>query len=90
VDGGNRCRSAVARRGGSRWADEQKPYRVRGSLEAVQGNELTVKTRDGETLDATLKDASRVLVVRPANLEDIKRGDYVGLTSSRPAASGSP
>jgi hypothetical protein len=63
------------------WADEQKPYRVRGTLEAVQGNELTVKTREGETLDATLKDDSRVMVVQPASLDDIKQGDYVGLTS---------
>jgi hypothetical protein len=63
------------------WADEQTPYRMRGSLEAVQGDELTVKTREGETLDATLKDDSRVMVVRPASLDDIKQGDYVGLTS---------
>jgi hypothetical protein len=62
-------------------ADEQTPYRMRGSLEAVQGDELTVKTREGETLDATLKDDSRVMVVRPASLDDIKQGDYVGLTS---------
>lgn len=62
-------------------ADEQKPYRVRGTLEAVQGNELTVKSREGETLEATLKDDSRVMVVRPASLDDIKQGDYVGLTS---------
>jgi hypothetical protein len=62
-------------------ADEQTPYRMRGSLEAVQGDELTVKTREGETLDATLKDDSRVMVVRPASLDDIKQGNYVGLTS---------
>jgi hypothetical protein len=54
---------------------------VRGTLEAVQGNELTVKSREGETLEATLKDDSRVMVVRPASLDDIKQGDYVGLTS---------
>jgi hypothetical protein len=63
------------------WGDEQKPYRVRGSLEVVQGDQLTVKTREGQTLDFTLKDDSRVLVVRPASLEQIKKGDYVGLTS---------
>jgi hypothetical protein len=62
-------------------AEEQRPYRVRGSLEAVADSGLTVKTREGETLDVTLKDDSRILVVRPASLEDIKQGDYVGLTS---------
>jgi len=62
-------------------AEEQKPYRVRGTLEAVQGDQLTVKTREGETVDVTLKPDSRVLVVRPAGLDQIKKGDYVGLTS---------
>jgi hypothetical protein len=62
-------------------AEEQKPYRVRGSLEAVSDQALTVKTREGETLEVALKDDSRVLVVRPASLDQIKKGDYVGLTS---------
>jgi hypothetical protein len=62
-------------------ADEQKPYRVRGTLESVESNKLTVNTREGEALDLTLNDDSRVMVVRPASLDDIKQGDYVGLTS---------
>jgi hypothetical protein len=62
-------------------AADEKPYRVRGTLEAVDGNQLTVDTREGETLDLTLTDDTRVMVVRPASLEDIKQGDYVGLTS---------
>ncbi len=62
-------------------AEEQKPYRVRGNIEAVQGNQLTVKTRVGETVSVTIKDDSRVLVVRPASLGAVKEGDYVGLTS---------
>jgi hypothetical protein len=62
-------------------ADEQKPYRVRGTLESVESNKLTVHTREGEGLDLTLNDDSRVMVVRPASLDDIKQGDYVGLTS---------
>jgi hypothetical protein len=62
-------------------AEVDKPYRVRGSIEAVQGNTLTIKTRDGETVDLTLKDDTRVLTVRPSSLSQIKKGDYVGLTS---------
>ena len=54
---------------------------MRGTLEAVEGDQLTVDTREGETLDLTLNDDTRVMVVRPASLEDIKQGDYVGLTS---------
>jgi hypothetical protein len=62
-------------------ADEQTPYRVRGTLEAVEGDKLTVTTREGEALDLTLQEDTRVLVVQPASLDDIKQGDYVGLTS---------
>ncbi len=62
-------------------AEGQKPYRVRGSLEAVTDQVLTVKTREGETLDVALKDDTRVLVVRPATLGAVRQGDYIGLTS---------
>jgi hypothetical protein len=62
-------------------ADEAAPYRVRGTLESVESDKLTVDTREGEALDLTLQDDTRVMVVRPASLDDIKQGDYVGLTS---------
>ena len=62
-------------------ADEGTPYRVRGTLESVESDKLTVNTREGEALDVTLNDDTRVMVVRPASLDDIKQGDYVGLTS---------
>ena len=62
-------------------ADEQAPYRVRGTLESVESDQLTVNTREGEALDLTLTEDTRVMVVRPASLDDIKQGDYVGLTS---------
>jgi hypothetical protein len=62
-------------------AQEQAPYRVRGTVDAVTGDSLTVTTREGETLDLALQDDTRVMVVRPASLDDIKQGDYVGLTS---------
>jgi hypothetical protein len=62
-------------------AQEQAPYRVRGTVDAIAGDTLTIATREGETLDLTLQDDTRVMVVRPASLDDIKQGDYVGLTS---------
>jgi hypothetical protein len=62
-------------------AQEQAPYRVRGTVDNVAGDKLTVTTREGEPLDLVLTDDTRVMVVRPASLDDIKQGDYVGLTS---------
>ena len=63
------------------WAAEQAPYRVRGTLASVETDRLAVDTREGEQLDIRLTDDTRVLVVRPASLDDVKQGDYVGLTS---------
>jgi hypothetical protein len=62
-------------------AQDNAPYRVRGTVAAVAPDKLTVATREGEDLDLALKDDTRVMVVRPASLDDIKQGDYVGLTS---------
>jgi hypothetical protein len=64
-----------------RAADEAAPYRLRGTLGAVEGDRLSVETRQGETREVTLRDETRVMVVKPASLDDIKKGDYVGLTS---------
>jgi hypothetical protein len=64
-----------------RAADEAAPYRLRGTLNAVENERLTVETREGETREVALRDETRVMVVKPASLDDIKKGDYVGLTS---------
>ena len=53
-------------------ANEQNPYRVRGTLKSVESNKLTVSIREREELDLTLNDDARVMVVRPAGLDDIK------------------
>jgi hypothetical protein len=67
--------------GGGTRAAEEAPTRVRGTLEAVKGNTLTVQTRTGETMDFRLKADAGVFKATPASLDDIKAGDFVGLTS---------
>jgi hypothetical protein len=59
----------------------QEPERVRGTLERVEGDELTVQTREGEIVDVRLKEESGIFVVTPKTLEDIETGDFVGITS---------
>jgi hypothetical protein len=54
-------------------ADEQTPHRVRGTLQAVGSDIMTVDTREGEKLVVGLQDDTRVLVVRPASLDDSSR-----------------
>ncbi len=59
-------------------ATAQAPTRVRGSIEALSGSEMTVKTRDGDTMKIALAPNLAVGTVRRATLADIKPGDFVG------------
>ncbi len=56
----------------------QTPVRVRGSIEKIAGQVLTVRSRDGSTVEVQLADNYAVLVVTQASLSDIKPGVYVG------------
>jgi hypothetical protein len=60
-------------------ADE--PYRVRGTLTEVADDHLAVETEDADTVELALTDETGIFVVRPASLDDIKQGDYIGVTS---------
>jgi hypothetical protein len=61
------------------WA--QAPLRVRGTIEKVDGNTLTVKARGGETLTIKLADNVRVATMLKATISDIKPGAYIGVTA---------
>jgi Domain of unknown function (DUF5666) len=62
--------------------------RVRGTIEKVDGNLLTVKTREGSDLTLKLKDNAVVRASVKASLADVKAGAMVGITSM-PQADGS-
>ena len=62
--------------------------RVRGTVEKVEGDMVTVKSRDGAELKLKLKDNAVVRAVIPAKLTDIKAGGNVGITSSPQADGG--
>src|SRR5437868_86167 len=64
------------------------PVRVRGTVEGVEGDIVSVKSRDGAALKLKLKEGATVRAVIPAKLTDIKAGTAVGITSS-PQADGS-
>ncbi len=57
------------------------PYRIRGKLASVDGAMLTIASRDNQTLSLTLGEKTPVFTVTPAKLADIKRGQFVGVTS---------
>ncbi|TWF52190.1 hypothetical protein [Neorhizobium alkalisoli] len=61
--------------------------RVRGTVESLSGNTLSVKTREGTDAKIMLKDGWKVSSVAKASIDDIKEGDFVGV-ASLPTADG--
>jgi hypothetical protein len=62
-------------------AQQAPPLRVRGTIEKVDGDTLTVKARGGETLTVKLADKARVAAMLKATLADIKPGSFIGVTA---------
>jgi hypothetical protein len=63
------------------WAQAAPPVRVRGEIEKVEGNKLTIKGRDGGQLIVNLPDNVRVMAFVKASLADIKPNSYIGVTA---------
>ncbi|MBM3528336.1 MAG: hypothetical protein FJX62_09600 [Alphaproteobacteria bacterium] len=63
------------------WAQQAPPTRIRGAIEKIDGNTLTVKSRTGETLTVKLADNVRVAAMVKASLADIKQGAFIGVTA---------
>ncbi len=55
--------------------------RIRGRIAAVNGNMLTVDSRDGRALGVTLFDPPTVLAVRNVDLSTITANSYVGIAT---------
>jgi hypothetical protein len=60
---------------------QQPPVRIRGEIEKVDGNTLTVKARDGAVLTVNVPDNVRVMNFVKASLADIKPNSYIGVTA---------
>jgi hypothetical protein len=67
---------------------QDKPVRVRGTIERAEGEVYVVKARNGGELKITLADNAPVTAVVKASLADVKQGSYVGI-ASMPQADGS-
>ena len=66
----------------------QERVRVRGTIEQVVGNVLSVKTREGQEVKIKLADNARVLGLDKASIDDVKKGSYIGV-SAMPQTDGS-
>jgi outer membrane lipoprotein SlyB len=70
--------------GSAAWAQPAPPastVRIRGQIEKVDGNVLTVKERNGSTLNVRLADNVRYMAFVPATLADINPNSYIGVTA---------
>jgi hypothetical protein len=57
------------------------PLRIRGTIEKVDGSMLTIKARNGETMQVKLADNPRITAMVKASLADIKEGSFIGVTA---------
>ena len=60
---------------------QDRPVRVRGTIEAVDGSMLTVEARDGSDLKIKMADNVNVVALVKASISDIKPGSFVGSTA---------
>lgn len=57
------------------------PARVRGVVEKLESNVMTVKAPDGKTVDVKLADNYAVVGLSRAKIADISAGKYIGTTT---------
>src|SRR6201992_3419343 len=69
------------------WAQQAPPVRIRGTIEAVDGPTLSIKTREGSDVKVKMTDNVAVFAVVKTELSEIKDGSYIGV-SAMPQADG--
>ena len=62
-------------------AQAPAPARIRGTLEAIDGNVLTIKTRSGEEAKVSVPDNLLVVGITKASIADITSGKFIGTTT---------
>jgi hypothetical protein len=62
-------------------APANPPVRIRGVVEKIDGQMLTVKSRTGETMNIKLADNYAVMGLAKASLADIGSGKFIGTTT---------
>jgi hypothetical protein len=69
------------------WAQQPPPVRLRGTIEAVDGNVLTVKAAGGTDAKVMLVEKTAIVAVVKATLAEIKEGTFLG-SAAIPQADG--
>ena len=61
------------------WAQQPPTVRIRGTIEAVDGPMLTIKSREGTDMKVRMTDNVAVFGVAKTSLSEIKPGSYIGV-----------
>jgi hypothetical protein len=62
-------------------AQQAPPVRIRGTIEAVDGPMLAIKSREGTDMKVRMTDNVAVFGVVKTSLSEIKEGSYIGVTA---------
>jgi len=68
---------------GAQQASQGTPTRIRGTVENLDGQALTVKSREGQQVTVTLAPNVTIGYLVKKSLADIKAGDFVASTSTK-------
>ncbi len=55
--------------------------RIRGMITASDGHELQVKSREGKMLKVDIGESTKINVLSPMKMSDVKQGSFVGVTA---------
>jgi hypothetical protein len=67
--------------GTAAWAQQPPPVRIRGTIAAVDGAMLSIKSREGTDMKVRMTDNVAVFGVAKTALSEIKEGSYIGVTA---------
>ncbi len=63
------------------WAQQPQTVRIRGTIEAIDGSVLSIKSREGADMKVRVTDNVAVFGVAKTDLSEIKEGSYIGVTA---------
>ncbi len=62
-------------------APANEPIRIRGTVQGMDGQTLTIKARNGQTMAVKLADNYTVMGLQKASISDISSGKFIGTTT---------
>ena len=62
----------------------QTVQRIRGTIEQISGDQMTVKTREGQTVTIGLSADTKFAGLKQSSLDEVQPGDFIGTATKGP------